>query len=197
MPSIGGVGEATIFIIMIACIGSLLVAISTLMFLPTLFFDDKRYAKYLRKTIILWNWIIWIFNLIIEIFNKMKKEKISNFNGKVKESTIFFVVVAFSTIILILATKYLFIKNYTIYYQEWMILIYIAIPSILFKIKNSDTPLITYLIFQFAMTGYLLFFIGISDKNGTFIFLLVFLITVILFNIMILKGYTGKNRYII
>jgi len=42
------------------------------MFLPTLFFDDKRYAKYLRKTIILWNWIIWIFNLIIEIFNKMK-----------------------------------------------------------------------------------------------------------------------------
>ena len=67
MPSIGSVGDTTIFIIMIACIGSFIVAIFTFMSLPTLFFDDIRYAKYLRKTIILWNWIIWIFNLIIKI----------------------------------------------------------------------------------------------------------------------------------
>lgn len=187
MPSIGSVGDTTIFIIMIACIGSFIVAIFTFMSLPTLFFDDKRYAKYLRKTIILWNWIIWIFNLIIKIFNKMKKEKISNFNGKVKESTIFFIAVAFSTIILILETKYLIIKKNLFNYQEWMILIYIAIPSIVFKIKNSDTPFITYIVFQFAMTVYLLLFTGINDKNVTVIFLLVFLISVILFNIMILK----------
>lgn len=184
MPSIGSVGDTTIFIIMIACIGSFIVAIFTFMSLPTLFFDDKRYAKYLRKTIILWNWIIWIFNLIIKIFNKMKKEKISNFNGKVKESTIFFIAVAFSTIILILETKYLIIKKNLFNYQEWMILIYIAIPSIVFKIKNSDTPFITYIVFQFAMTVYLLLFTGINDKNVTVIFLLVFLISVILFDII-------------
>ena len=51
MPSIGNIGDITIFLIMIAGIGIIIPGVFVVVFMPALWLDNKSYVKYLEKEV--------------------------------------------------------------------------------------------------------------------------------------------------
>lgn len=172
MPSIGSLGDATILIIIIACIGSLLVAIFTCMFLPTLFFNNQEYIEFLKKDIILWDWIVKI----------KEKNKVDNLILNIDVIKIFFLLVAIFNIIMIYIFLHLndqinqWISSIVIILILFIFIIYIVnslnimgiiilsifitilIVIIIYILKNIDKEYFTWIIIVFSILPFLITF---------------------------------------
>lgn len=180
MPSIGSLGDATILIIMIACIGSLLVVISTCMFLPTLFFNNQEYIEFLKKDNILWDWIVKI----------KEKNKVNNLTFNINVINIFFLLVAIFNIIMICILNNIDKENFI-----WIIIVFLILPLlpflITFRIKVLPIQSSLLLLHSFVMTLYSFFLFINSSSIGLILFSICI---IILFNIVVLNAIKDKFK---